>query len=150
MKTFLIDDNLIVKQTFTLNAEESHHAIKVMRCRQHDTVRILNGKGQLATAEIIDIKELLCVKIIEVNKITERSKISIGLANIKKRDRMEWFLEKAVECGIDSVFIYFSKNTEKSGIDLGRLNKIAQNALKLSLPQNLKTGLNHSTTIINS
>ena len=117
-----------------LSEEEARHAIKVLRLIKGDPIQLINGLGQLAEGEITTITGNRVG--VAINKVLSEKKpdheISIGLAMLKKRDRLEWFIEKAVELAASKIFIFNSQHTEKSNTDLKRLNKIAISALKQS------------------
>lgn len=121
-------------QRITLDTEESQHAVKVLRCFEGEHITLLNGKGLVADAEIAKPNAKACE--ISVQKIHLQPKpsaeIHIALANLKKRDRVEWFIEKSVELGASSVILFRGDHTEKLTIDADRLKKIAISALKQS------------------
>jgi 16S rRNA (uracil1498-N3)-methyltransferase len=58
--------------------------------------------------------------------------IHVIVAPTKNMDRMEWFLEKATEAGIDEVSFVESTNSERSKINMERLDKIMISAMKQS------------------
>ncbi len=47
-------------------------------------------------------------------------------------DRTEWFVEKAVELGIEEIHFMLCKNSERKSINLDRIQKIAISAMKQS------------------
>jgi 16S rRNA (uracil1498-N3)-methyltransferase len=117
-----------------LNPEESHHAAKVLRCRIGEQASVLNGSGlkALAVFKTIDQKQST-LEVIDFHFETSNSSpIFIAIANLKNRDRLEWFVEKAVELGAAGITVFFSSRTEKHGIDTKRLDRIAISALKQS------------------
>lgn len=134
MKIFFHSQTLIDSDIAILSPEESQHAVKVLRCQKGEEVLLLNGKGQKAIGRIAEPDAKQC-KVEIGTTFTEPEKkysIHIALANLKKRDRVEWFIEKAVELGIDTISIFSSERTEKKGFDKARLDKIALSALKQS------------------
>ena len=48
-------------------------------------------------------------------------------------DRIEWFVEKAVEIGIERISFFFGQHSERRVLKLERLEKIAVAAMKQSL-----------------
>ncbi len=48
-------------------------------------------------------------------------------------DRIEWFVEKAVEIGIEQISFFFGQHSERRVLKLERLEKIAIAAMKQSL-----------------
>ena len=125
---FFIDKELI------LTTEEAFHAVKVLRCRHGEQVILLNGLGgsAIATVSQADIKSFK----LEVESVTHDSGLiparHIALALLKKKERIEWFVEKAVETGISSITIFTADHTEKKGLDLARLERVAISAMKQS------------------
>ncbi|ETN96188.1 16S rRNA (uracil1498-N3)-methyltransferase [Zhouia amylolytica] len=120
---------------FTFNKEESRHIVKVLRKKIGDTLDITNGDGYHFKAEIIvsDIKNCVC-KITEVIKINEkRYHLHLVVAPTKMNDRYEWFLEKAVEIGVDEITPVICDHSERTVIKKERFEKIIQSAMKQSL-----------------
>lgn len=101
-----------------------------------DFIHLTNGKGDLYKAEIIDENSKCCnVKITETfSQYNKRSySLHIAIAPTKNIDRVEWFLEKATEIGIDEITPIICKHSERRKINIERLNKIITSALKQSL-----------------
>ncbi|MDQ3071985.1 MAG: 16S rRNA (uracil(1498)-N(3))-methyltransferase [Bacteroidota bacterium] len=127
--------------TLELDPEESYHGVKVLRCRKDENVEVINGKGArfLCQVTIADAKKLR-LKVISAN-IEDRPQdtISIAISILKKREPLEWFLEKAVELGASKIFFITSQYAEKSRLDLIRIQRLAISAMKQSgntwLPQ---------------
>jgi 16S rRNA (uracil1498-N3)-methyltransferase len=134
MNYFFCPEILQTNHSITFSAEESHHAVKVLRVSPGDEINILNGKGQKAIGHIEAIinKQL---KVLIDNVETSDAKwplISIALAILKKKERLEWFVEKAVELGAGRLILFHSAHTEKSRVDEMRLQKLMITALKQS------------------
>ncbi|NIJ46019.1 16S rRNA (uracil1498-N3)-methyltransferase [Wenyingzhuangia heitensis] len=122
--------------TFTFDKDESRHLIKVLRKKEGDTVYITNGKGSFFTTEINLANEKKCTVAIKSVEYKEKNRpfhLHIAIAPTKLNDRYEWFLEKAVEIGIDEITPIICKNSERKVIKLDRMNKIIQSAVKQSL-----------------
>jgi 16S rRNA (uracil1498-N3)-methyltransferase len=63
--------------------------------------------------------------------------IHLGIAPTKNTDRMEWFVEKATEIGIDTISLLLCAHSERAAIKTDRLEKIAISAMKQSLKYKL-------------
>lgn len=106
-----------------------------------DTIELTDGGGFLYQAFINDADPKKCgFTIAEKKEIPARDfTISIAIAPTKNMDRTEWFVEKAVEIGINKIHLLLCKNSERKHVNQERLHKIAVSAMKQSgqarLPQ---------------
>ncbi|MDR3251956.1 MAG: 16S rRNA (uracil(1498)-N(3))-methyltransferase, partial [Tannerella sp.] len=140
-----------------LPVDESRHCVSVLRQKQGDRISVTDGLGNLFTAILEDANPKRCrLQIIErtVRKPDWNYEIEIAVAPTKSIDRMEWFVEKATEVGINRIRFVRCKQSERREIKLERLVKVAVSAMKQSqktvLPQIIEmTGfndvINHST-----
>lgn len=126
----------ITSEIYTLNEDESRHAVKVLRLKTGDHIQLIDGSGGWYEAEITDDHQKRCtVKV--VTKQTEYNKRSwklhIAVAPTKNIDRMEWFIEKATEIGIEEITPLDCEKSERTVIKTERLNKVAVSAIKQSM-----------------
>jgi 16S rRNA (uracil1498-N3)-methyltransferase len=125
-----------------LPLEESFHCVKVLRLKENDAIQIVDGKGGYYEAKIVspDAKGTK-IEIVSVKQEFEKRtyQLHLAIAPTKNIDRFEWFVEKAVEIGIDSVTPLICRFSERKNIKAERLNKIviaaAKQSLKAYLPQ---------------
>ncbi|MBG0782427.1 MAG: 16S rRNA (uracil(1498)-N(3))-methyltransferase [Bacteroidales bacterium] len=125
---------------FSLSEEESRHCIKVLRMNSGDAFRITNGKGLIFDATIIDAHpKHLQAELAEGVKGYDHwpFKLSIGIAPTKNSNRLEWFLEKATEMGVDEIYLFESFHSERRKIKLERLQKVMIAAMKQSVKSRL-------------
>ena len=114
---------------------ESHHAVKVLRLSAGSEILIIDGKGSFFTAVITHADPKSCTyNVIEtIDRSSDRSlRIHIAFGVIKASDRMEWFIEKATEIGIDEISPLHCERSERKKINLERFEKTAITALKQS------------------
>lgn len=121
--------------SYVLSEEESRHCTRVLRLQQGDTVYLVDGLGGLYTAIIQDANQKKCLLQIickqqEYNKLPYVSHIAV--APTKNMDRLEWFVEKAVEIGISEITFLLCEHSERRQLRLDRLEKIAVSAMKQS------------------
>lgn len=128
--------------TSELPEEESQHCVRVLRLKEGDPITLTDGKGFLYTAILANAHPKHCrVDITEQHRQTSLWNyiIHIAIAPTKNMDRMEWFVEKATEIGINTITCLRCRHSERREIKLQRLNKIAVSAMKQSqktwLPQ---------------
>ncbi len=60
-------------------------------------------------------------------------RLHIAISPLKNPERFEWFIEKAVEIGIDEITPLICRNTEKPGIKPERIRNLIISAMKQSL-----------------
>ena len=118
-----------------LEEEESKHCVRVLRMKKDDEVELIDGKGISAIAKIIDDNPKRC--LLNISKRTMHHalrtyKLHIAIAPTKNFDRMEWFIEKAVEIGIDEISFIECKNSERVKVNMQRCEKVAISAMKQS------------------
>jgi 16S rRNA (uracil1498-N3)-methyltransferase len=122
-------------QVAELPEEEAHHAHHVLRLKVGDPVGLLDGLGALAHATITDCgKRGVRVQVISVERsAAERNHpIHIAVAPTKTADRFEWFVEKAVEVGVDRIIPVVTERTERTRLRVERLERVAVSAMKQS------------------
>lgn len=146
----------------TLDAEESRHAVRVLRLREGDELNVTDGRGNLYRCRIVTADDRACViEAAEQEFSTLHSPFSIHLAvaPTKNPSRMEWLVEKAVEIGVGEITLLNCDHSERTFLKTDRLEKLAVSAMKQSLhtllPEihpavNLKDWLNSQFSILNS
>lgn len=132
-----IDDNIAF-----LGEEESLHCARVLRKRVGDEIHLVDGHGKIFVGNIISLnKKKVEVQLNRV--VVEEQKmpfsVNIAIAPTKNIGRIEWFLEKSTEVGLDSVYFIETEHSERRKVRLDRLQKIVLSAMKQSkrtfLPQ---------------
>ncbi|GAB2985660.1 16S rRNA (uracil(1498)-N(3))-methyltransferase [Mucilaginibacter puniceus] len=121
---------------FFLTEEESKHAIRVLRLEAGSIVQLIDGRGGLYTAEISDAhpkRTILQIKNITTGYGKRNHYLHIAIAPTKNIERIEWFLEKATEIGIDEISLIICQRSERKEAKAERLNKIITAAIKQSL-----------------
>jgi 16S rRNA (uracil1498-N3)-methyltransferase len=121
---------------FTFDKTESRHIVKALRKKEGDFLHITNGKNELFTVKVILANDKRC--LVEITKTEGKPKpwnynLHIAIAPTKNNDRLEWFLEKATEIGIDEITPIICSNSERTVLKTERLEKIVQSAMKQSL-----------------
>ena len=146
----------------TLDAEESRHAVRVLRMREGDIINLTDGRGNLYQCRILQANDRACiVEVAEQEFSIPKSQFSIHLAvaPTKNPARMEWLVEKAVEIGVGEITLLQCDHSERTFLKTDRLEKLAVSAMKqslhLTLPRinpavSLHDWLNSQFSILNS
>jgi len=125
----------ITQPFVTLSNEESEHCVRVMRHREGDEVRVTDGYGHLAEAVIAEAHPKKCLLEIRqhiTDNLLTHNGLHLAVAPTKNADRMEWLLEKAIEIGICSLTFLQCDHSERTHLNLERLQRLAIAALKQS------------------
>lgn len=134
MQLFHIED--LSSDIIDLPKEESQHCVRVLRLSEGDIIFLTDGNGLLCKGEIISTGNKSCsVHIMErTENFQQRDyRLHLAVAPTKNAARMEWFLEKAVEIGIDEFTPIICEHSERNFMKTERLEKIAVSAMKQSL-----------------
>jgi len=117
-----------------LSDEEAKHCLRVLRKQQGDKIQITNGKGELytGTLDIIGKRAFVQITSTEVIPRTRNYYLHIAIAPTKNMDRLEWFLEKCTEIGIDEISLLLTSHSERKKIRFDRVEKIVLSAMKQS------------------
>ncbi|MGO1243244.1 MAG: 16S rRNA (uracil(1498)-N(3))-methyltransferase [Sphingobacterium sp.] len=121
---------------FILSEEESKHAIRVLRLTTGDTLCLVDGRGGWYTAEILDPHpKRTTLHISSVQQDYQKSPyfLHIAVAPTKSIDRLEWFIEKACEIGIQEITPIICEHSERKEVKVDRMIKVAVAAMKQSL-----------------
>ena len=153
----------------TLDAEESRHAVRVLRMREGDTINVTDGQGHLYACRIINASDKACIvepfhETAHEDSATHKetfheTSLHLAVAPTKNPARMEWLVEKAVEIGVGEITLLQCDHSERSFLKTDRLERLALSAMKqslhITLPRinpavNLKDWLNSQFSILNS
>ena len=119
-----------------LPEEESLHAVKVLRLKVGDGLVVVDGVGGYHIAKITLPHPKRCAfELIESQfEFGKRDyKLHIAIAPTKNMDRLEWFVEKATEIGIDEITPIICRFSERKMVKAERLEKIIVSAAKQSV-----------------
>ncbi len=121
--------------SFILSEEESKHAIRVLRLTVGDQVHLIDGRGGLYLAELADAhpkRTVLHILSVQENFQKFPYHLHMVVAPTKNIDRIEWFLEKATEIGIQEITPIICEHSERKEVKIDRLNKVIVAAMKQS------------------
>lgn len=126
--------DLSVDQLY-LNEEESKHCVRVLRMKKGDDVFLADGRGMEAQAVIADDHPKKCLLHLHSKTqhvLSRNYYLHIMVAPTKNMERIEWFIEKATEAGIDEISFMETENSERAKVNMERCEKIAISAMKQS------------------
>ena len=140
MRIFYTTD--VQGDTIVLPKDESRHLIQVLRMKQGSRVLVTQGDGKWLTCVLVDANPKKCLLEIESEQVvgTERNySLHMAVAPTKNMQRFEFFIEKAVEIGVDRITPIITEHAERKVVKRERIERIAIAAMKQSrkayLPQ---------------
>lgn len=119
-----------------LNEEESRHCSKVLRLQKDDQIEVIDGNGSFYHAKITvsdPKKTRFAIERTQQEFGKRNHYLHIAVAPTKNIERLEWFIEKATEIGIDEITPILCQRSERKIINHDRLNKVITSAVKQSL-----------------
>ena len=137
MQQYFIQTNIEDKILF--NDEQAHHIKNVMRMKENEIVKVVDSNENAAYVmihyESKKVYGILKERIID--ELTSSIKIILGMALIKK-DKFEFCIQKACECGVYEIIPFVSSrcvvkiSDEKNDKKIERWQKIASEACEQS------------------
>ncbi len=118
-----------------LPADEAQHAVRVLRLGVGAELVLVDGCGTLYDAVISDAGNHHCRFTITQARPQQpewQAAIHLALAPTKNMDRVEWFMEKATEIGLDRLSLLDSQFAERHVVKTDRLERVAVAAMKQS------------------
>lgn len=121
--------------SIVLTDDEAKHCAKVLRKTIGDEIHVIDGNGNLYKARIDSVGKHDCVcSICEKTEHfgTHSYYVRMCVAPTKNIDRFEFFIEKAVEIGVDEIVPICCENSERKVVKLDRIERIVLSAMKQS------------------
>jgi len=119
--------------TVSFDGSEFHHMVRVTRHQVGDTVRLFDGTGKEADAEITYIsRNAATLRVGKIETIPEAAGPRLSLAvTLPKASRSGWLIEKAVELGVRRLI---PLKTARSVVDPreSRLESLRENVIAAS------------------
>jgi len=114
-----------------LSEESSRHILQVLRMKQGESLHLTDGKGLLITGSLSGVeKKKALVQVQHIEKVPPNARrVYMGVSLLKNVARMEWFLEKAGEFGVDGIIPLICERTEKRQFRIDRARNILISAL---------------------
>ena len=160
MKKIRLYQNTVFKvgDKFSLEKNNEHHLLKVLRFPVGKTITLFNGDGCDYQAIVISTKKTYKVEVVSQQKNEGESSLDLTLAQgIAKGEKMDFLIQKAVELGVSRIIPIETEHcivrlkADKVAKRINHWQKIANYAcgqsgrsviVDISLPQTLTQLLN--------
>ena len=104
MLTLFFTDQINDGSTQTLDKDDAHHAIKVLRLKLGEVIKISDGVKKWVSGSIIEIsKKELMISISERGDFEEKKPELVLVQAVTKSERNKEMLELAIEAGVDRI-----------------------------------------------
>ena len=106
MKKIRLYQNTVFKvgDKFSLEKNNEHHLLKVLRFPVGKTITLFNGDGYDYQAIVISTKKTYKVEVVSQQKNEGESSLDLTLAQgIAKGEKMDFLIQKAVELGVSRI-----------------------------------------------
>lgn len=102
---FYFPEPLALGARVNLPQDAAHHAVRVLRMGENDSVTLFNGDGHLYRAKILRVEKQAVVVLIEQRTAASRESplVITLLQGISSGERMDFTLQKSVELGIAAI-----------------------------------------------
>ncbi|XJS11501.1 16S rRNA (uracil(1498)-N(3))-methyltransferase [Aerococcaceae bacterium WGS1372] len=140
MQRYFIEQDLHQTILFTLNSDDNHHLIRVMRARVNDKVFVVDVNHNVFISELVTIDNNIG-QLEVVEQIDEKKELPIDVTiacGLSKNDKIDFIVQKGTECGM-SQFIPLSLERD---VVIWRGNKV-QNKVE-RLQKNVKEAAEQS------
>ena len=104
MLTLFFTDQINNGSTQTLDKDEAHHAIKVLRLNLGEVIKISDGVKKWVSGPIIKIsKKELTISVSDKGEFEEKKPELVLVQAVTKSDRNKEMLELVIESGVDRI-----------------------------------------------
>ena len=114
--------------------EEITHMQKSLRLHAGNEVEIMDGTGTRYICRLENTEGRSLRGVIRHTTVqpVRKCALHIAISPVKQMSRLEWFLEKSVEIGVESITPIWCRRSVRARIKMDRLEKVAISALKQS------------------
>jgi len=135
MEYFYALPGAITPPTLTIGGEEFSHMTHVMRMREGDALRVVDGAGHAfdAVIETIGRREAVCRITAAHDRLHEPALgLTLGAGMLKNPSRFDYLVEKAVELGVSRIVPLITERTIPRQGKQERWKKLCVAAMKQS------------------
>jgi len=135
-----VKDGLAAGLAITLNRDQSHYAVRVMRQGMGDHALVFNGRDGEWLASIRDASKTACELALVEQTRPQSSEPDVWLVfSPVKKTRLDFLVEKAVELGVSRLLPVITERTDVSRVNVDRLSATAMESAeqceRLSVPE---------------
>ena len=104
MPHYFIEPSKIVDEHFSLDGDEAHHLLRVLRVKPGDQIDLFDGSGRQFHAVIEVVRDASISGAVLSHKTAAAPAASVHLyCSVPKGDRFDWLVEKCSEIGVAAI-----------------------------------------------
>ncbi len=124
---FFIDAPLETGKPIALEGPELHHLAHVMRIQIGEKVEVVNGKNQLAIAELLTLRKTQANLLIQSVETKEKPQKEVILAQaIPRLNRLDFIIEKGTELNATAFWLFPGEGSERKTLSPQQENRLMQ------------------------
>lgn len=117
--------DLQFRQRIILDEHEFHHLIHVMRSKVGDKVEVINGRGVLALARVVNIDKRQAVLEISESYTEPPPPFELILAqSLPRLNRLDMIVEKGTELGMTQLWLFPGDRSERKDLTAHQFERI--------------------------
>ncbi|MCH7958502.1 MAG: 16S rRNA (uracil(1498)-N(3))-methyltransferase [Candidatus Hydrogenedentes bacterium] len=111
---FYIPPETATEAEVVLSAEESHHALRVARCRVGEVVTLFDGHGRELIGKVSDASEKACRVAVEEERIQPEPPVQVALvqACLNHEKVQDTLIARATELGVSRMIFFQGEHSE--------------------------------------
>lgn len=125
---------LIPEGEILLTEQEFHHLAHVNRTKEGEAVELVDGKGNLATASVVNVRKKEALLKIDALAASPPESFRIVLAQaVPRLSRLDTILEKGTELGVTEFILFPGERSEIKRLEdkqLARMKQLTISAMK--------------------
>lgn len=124
---FFVDTPLEAGKPIALEGPELHHLAHVMRTEIGEKVEVVNGKNQLAIAELLSLRKTQASLLIQSVETQEKPQREVILAQaIPRLNRLDFIIEKGTELNATAFWLFPGEGSERKILSPQQENRLLQ------------------------
>ncbi|MCE2679799.1 MAG: 16S rRNA (uracil(1498)-N(3))-methyltransferase [Burkholderiales bacterium] len=150
MPNFFLEDPLTVGTLVPFPKETAHHAQKVLRLKDKDSVNVWNGDGQYRSAQLVFEENKVAAQILSLLPKATNARIQVEILQaLPEGDKMDWIIEKCCEVGVSG---FWPVQAKRSVVKLNgdRLEKRQQHWQRVAISACSQSGQASLPTLQNT
>ena len=123
-------DSVIEEGKTTLEGDQAHHLINVLRIKVGADIMGLDGKGTFYNLKVEEVqKKKIILSLIDKKKNTPKLDLDIMIGKVKK-EAMDLSLKQCCELGVNNIFILNCEFSQRYDLKLERTAKLLTSGIE--------------------